>query len=390
MSNDKLFAKFENGLRALTPLSQLQFEVHVTEHCNLNCRQCSHFSPLAEETFLDVQEYERDVNRLSELFDGEASTILLLGGEPLLHSQLTDVMGVTRKAFPDARIRIITNGILLPKMTEEFWRKCRELRVEISPSEYPIKFDYEGWGKILRSKGVKYRSLAPAQNTMDKVFPICPSRCGEYDINFSNFLRCGNGNRCITLRAGRMYTCFAAAHAKYLKKYFDLDLRISKRDSVDIYAVKSGEELLEKLAKPIPFCNYCDVAHSDGAIRREWGVTHKDRYEWLAFEFAPEDISYLKEKQLDVYVFGAGQWGYRTVHQLQDEGIEVKFVLVTRNAEEKEPVYGVPVVNLENVGSIRKESICLVALSSSDMKIEVYPVLSGMDFGDIVPVFGLN
>lgn len=40
--------KFENAIRNLTPLSQLQFEVHVTEHCNLNCRQCAHFSPLAK------------------------------------------------------------------------------------------------------------------------------------------------------------------------------------------------------------------------------------------------------------------------------------------------------------------------------------------------------
>lgn len=335
MTNERLFAKFENAARVLTPLSQLQFEVHVTEHCNLNCLQCGHFSPLAEETYLDVQEYEKDVNRLSELFDGEASAILLLGGEPLLHPRLADIMEVTRKAFPDTRIRIVTNGILLPKMAEEFWEKCRELSVEISPSEYPIKFDYEGWGKTVRSKGVKYCPLAPGQGTMDKVFPICPSREGEYGLNLQNYLRCGNANNCITLRYGRMYTCYVAAHAKFLKKYFDLDIKLSKEDSVDIYVVKSGEELLKKLARPIPFCNYCDMVEEGRQIRRKWAVSSKNRYEWMAFEFTPEDISYLKEEKLDVYVFGAGKWGHRTVHQLQDDGIPVKAVLVTRNAEGK-------------------------------------------------------
>ena len=28
-------------------------EVHLAEHCNLNCKGCSHFSPLAEKEFIE-------------------------------------------------------------------------------------------------------------------------------------------------------------------------------------------------------------------------------------------------------------------------------------------------------------------------------------------------
>ena len=122
MTNEELLKKIEQGITNLTPQCQLKFEVHIVEHCNLNCKQCAHFSPLAEKSYLPVERYERDCRRLSELFRGEMSSILLLGGEPLLHPQITEIMRVTREAFPVGRIRIVTNGILLPKMAEDFWK----------------------------------------------------------------------------------------------------------------------------------------------------------------------------------------------------------------------------------------------------------------------------
>lgn len=391
MTNEEMFNKLERGISNLTPQCQLKFEVHIVEHCNLNCKQCAHFSPLAQESYIDVDAYARDINRLSELFEGGGmSSILLLGGEPLLHPQLIEIMGITRKAFPVGRIRIVTNGILLPKMTDEFWEKCREFDVEISPSEYPIKFDYNAWADEVEKKNVRYSPYSFARKTMYKIYPICSKREGVYGLSRSNFFHCTDANHCVTLRDGRMYTCDIAAHAIHLKKYFNLDIQLSKRNGVDIYAVKSGDDLLEKLAKPIPFCQYCDVVDEGRLIECDWAVSRKDRYEWLAFEFTEDDFGYLKSKQPDVYVFGAGEWGHRTVYALQKQGIPVKAVFVTRNSDGFKDVYGVPIVLLNQAENISKESICLVAMHSHIMKAEVYPLLSKMGFGDVVPVFGLE
>lgn len=388
MTNEEMLMRIERGISNYMPQVRLRFEVHVTEHCNLNCKHCAHFSPLAEESYIDIDRYTKDVNRLSELFDGEMSYILLLGGEPLLHPRLSELMEITRKAFPIGRIRIVTNGILLPKMENDFWEACKKNNVEISPSEYPINFDYDGWEKKIEAKGVKYTTYSPARKTMYKLYPIFPNRAvGGGDISCrSNFFHCHDATRCVTLRDGRMYTCDIAAHALHLKKHFNLDITLSKRDSVDIYDVKSGAELLKKLARPIPFCQYCDVTVGESLIECEWEVSHKDRFEWLGFEGSKDDIAYLKEKKLDIYVFGAGHWGSRIVHQLHNEGIEVKAIIATRNAQKKEPICGVPVVNLSDIGNIRKESICLVALLSPAMKAEVYPLLSRIGFGDVVPI----
>ena len=43
---------------------------HVTDHCNLNCKGCTHFSNIAEKHFADPEAYRRDLDRLTEVFSG--------------------------------------------------------------------------------------------------------------------------------------------------------------------------------------------------------------------------------------------------------------------------------------------------------------------------------
>ena len=77
----------------------LCFEVHITEHCNLNCKGCYHFSPLAKEEYLDINEFERDLRRIYELCGDNVERITLLGGEPLLHPDINRFIEVTRKIY---------------------------------------------------------------------------------------------------------------------------------------------------------------------------------------------------------------------------------------------------------------------------------------------------
>ncbi|WP_300692265.1 MULTISPECIES: hypothetical protein [Helicobacter] len=45
-------------------------------------------------------------------------------------------------------------GILLPKQNQEFWESCRENTIEIHPTKYPIKIDWDGIQKICKEQGV--------------------------------------------------------------------------------------------------------------------------------------------------------------------------------------------------------------------------------------------
>ena len=46
---------------------KIRFIVDIVDHCNLNCKCCGHFSPLAPKGFLDINTFERDLKRLHEL-----------------------------------------------------------------------------------------------------------------------------------------------------------------------------------------------------------------------------------------------------------------------------------------------------------------------------------
>ena len=51
-----------------------KIDIHLVDHCNLNCRGCTHFSPLAQEFYLDLDSYECDLTRLSKLTRGDVVT----------------------------------------------------------------------------------------------------------------------------------------------------------------------------------------------------------------------------------------------------------------------------------------------------------------------------
>ena len=111
-------------------------EYHVTHHCNLNCKGCGHFSNLVEkESYGDCEQFERDLTRLSEMFEN-IKIIRLMGGEPLLNPDCMSFLAVSRKIFPKAKICLVTNGLLLPSMNDDFYKNIRKYRCLIQVSAY--------------------------------------------------------------------------------------------------------------------------------------------------------------------------------------------------------------------------------------------------------------
>ena len=85
----------------------------VTDYCNLNCKRCGNFSNLAKEkNCLDLHKFENWLNHLRKKFR-IVQNIELLGGEPLLNPQLEQYVRLVRKYFPETKIVIVTNGLLI-------------------------------------------------------------------------------------------------------------------------------------------------------------------------------------------------------------------------------------------------------------------------------------
>ncbi|MDR2343373.1 MAG: hypothetical protein LBD86_02430, partial [Spirochaetaceae bacterium] len=57
--------------------SGLYFEVHVVDHCNLNCCKCNHYSPLSKPWFIDIADFEKDMQRMARIARNRVDTIRL-------------------------------------------------------------------------------------------------------------------------------------------------------------------------------------------------------------------------------------------------------------------------------------------------------------------------
>lgn len=263
--------------RTIERRKKLKFEIHITEHCNLNCKYCNHFSPLAKKSFLDIEEYESDIKRLSELFHGEMQQIKLLGGEPLLHSQINDFLYLTRKYFPVGTIKILTNGILLPQMKEDFWKACQDTETVVFYTKYPFELDV----KKIHEQADKYDVPLEVFNMEDNIKTLIHE---PIDLNGTqnakkNFYDCYRSNYCITLKHGVIYTCHRAAHMHLLNEYFGVDIPLSKKNGINIYEAANGQEILEYLTKPIPMCAYCD--RENITTGHEWEISKRDKSEFM-------------------------------------------------------------------------------------------------------------
>ncbi|HEY1452878.1 MAG TPA: hypothetical protein VGF57_05390, partial [Roseiarcus sp.] len=95
----------------LRKLTRRSFDFNLTEHCNLSCCECDHASPLLASKFASVESFSWDLEALARVF--HSKQIRILGGEPLLHPQLTGFLTEARRIGVADSIVLITNGVLL-------------------------------------------------------------------------------------------------------------------------------------------------------------------------------------------------------------------------------------------------------------------------------------
>ena len=267
----------ENKLHKYKPLDMLQFEVDIVQHCNLDCKCCSQFSCIAEEEYVDINIFERDFKRLSELFNRSCKRIYLIGGEPLLHPRINDCIRIARKYFEIGEISIFTNGILLLNQKDDFWKCCRENNVSIIVTKYPIAINHEAMIEKAKVEKVKFEFFGSSDDFKYMV-TLGLDIDGTQDIE-SAFTNCVEANNCIKLKDGKLYTCTRPAAIKKFNSFFDMNLKVTDADYIDIYDDLDKSEVLERLAKPIPFCKYCNNTGDKKALK--WGKTSRRIDEWM-------------------------------------------------------------------------------------------------------------
>ncbi len=265
---DEHTERLEKQIARITPQAILKLvEVNIVPHCNLNCRSCSHFAPLAEEEYLPVEQAEQDFSRLAELSGGRITCIHIMGGEPLLHPECCDFLALARKHFPLSVLRLVTNGILLPSQPESFWACLSDNWIDLSPTNYPIEIDWN----YVRERCIEHHisfSFFNHDDVRRTMTRFSLDMLGEQEARAS-FCDCEYANNTVVLHDGRMYPCEIIPTVRHFNRYFSADLAVTGDDSIDIHEAGSMGEILAFLAKPVPFCRYCDVKNRLCGIKWE-------------------------------------------------------------------------------------------------------------------------
>lgn len=351
---DKLY----HGMLTMTPQPRLQyFILHICDHCNLNCAGCNHLSTLAKPRFVDREVIKRDMLQLYKVH-GDVPRIGIMGGEPLLHPEIKEILKEARCIFKKSELLLSTNGVLCEHMGNDFWDICKELDITVRFTRYPIKVNYDELVEKLRKRNISTDFFESTTDDMSEFQSIALDIAGKCNP-VESFFGCIFANRCAVVADGKMYPCPIVQNAHFISESFGYQMDLEDKDYIDIFQ-RDEEETLRFLSHPIPFCRYCDVKKRE-ELALAWRVSGKNPYEWCNFTFNENDIRFLKDKS--VYVYGAGNWGRIALRTLNKRGVTVKSFVVSEMRDNKSDIDGVAVIPVEDI-SFDKDAFCIIAVSS--------------------------
>lgn len=251
----------------------LHIEFNLTDFCNLNCKGCSHYSPLAAPEFQTIESLEESMRYISNIKNAKKiKEVYLIGGETLLYPDLPKAMKLARKYFPWTKISIFTNGLLIPKMSDEFWESCRCANCVIALTRYPVKFDYEKVESICRDHGIEVEVFGDRSedNSFFKL-PLDPSK--SQNPRTAHF-RCFSFG-CITVDSGKIFPCSQSACVGHLNRRFGTAFSWEEGDYIAVKDLEDADQLLRLRNRPVPFCGYC--RHTETV---SYGPSSRSLSEW--------------------------------------------------------------------------------------------------------------
>lgn len=279
--SDYLLDSLKKEFGILNP-REMFFELIISEHCDLNCSMCDHFSPIAEPAFLNVGECEHDLSVLSRLTNGNIGGIYLIGGEPLLNGHLVEIIKIVRNYFCSADVFLYTNGLKLfewENKKENLWLICKKYNITIEVTRYPINLDYEKIQSLSKKYGVSLNIFTNAVNRLYNGKKILVKH--KLDLNGGqlnhNYMLCRQRKRCYVISEGKLFLCPTIASISHFNKYFNKDLNVTPKDYVKLSEIEDINDFIKKANAKPDFCRYCQL---NRRTMHKWSVSQKNIEEW--------------------------------------------------------------------------------------------------------------
>lgn len=252
-------------------MTTLYVEIQLCDRCNLDCAYCSHLSPVSKPVTISLETLEAECHRLARVGVDEVN---LMGGEPLLHPQVCEAIKLTRSILPNIKLIVSTNGLLLPRMSKDFWQCCRDNKVVLRITPYPKAkngtLNYFKYVWLIRKNRVRMESTGWRFGFRHQLL----SEKAEYDAT-SNYLRCQL--HCTQVRDATLWPCAYVAYAFNLNNKFGTNFKTAAGDSLPLDGI-TATDLRLWLLRTKPFCAHCGIKD---AQRITWRRSQYTRDEWL-------------------------------------------------------------------------------------------------------------
>lgn len=242
-------------------------ELPVTDHCNLTCQDCNHSSPAQAPWFADPDQVYRDLSALAKVY--RPRRLKILGGEPLLHKGLVEVLRAARAANLCQRFFLTTNGMLCDRMTPELWQQLEEIEISRYPGCLP-----DATVERARAAASQYGVLFTLIDYPEFKATLSAQTNQDEPLVQAIYQTCKVAHQwgCHMVRHGSLYKCPRSAYLPMLLGY--------DRD-VDALRIEEGPDfqarLLDFLNSPIPLraCSNCL-----GTVGRTFPHRLTPRAEW--------------------------------------------------------------------------------------------------------------
>ena len=226
-------------------------EIHAAEHCNRTCKNCSMFCGLVETCdFPCYQEFEEGIKQLKNFFP-HIKKFRIIGGEPLLNPELDKYIRLIRNVYPYTDIRLISNGILVTKMSDQLIQTIIDNDVTFIVTQYiSLKHSIDEINRFLSKTGIRY-IVTEAVLEFQKIY----NALGDSDID-ENFYRCHWKGSCATMYGTKIATCYVPFVIHYLSDKFNL--AIEETGKIDLMEEGlTAQEIIKRMHTPFDMCRYC-------------------------------------------------------------------------------------------------------------------------------------
>ncbi len=226
-------------------------ESHITDHCNLRCRQCCSLSPYLPRWCVEPDRLQEDLRLAARAL--KPRYLKLVGGEPLLHPRLLECLEIARASGLAEIVSLTTNGFLLPRMPDRLWELLDHMTISIYPDP---RLPGETMA-LVRERAARHQVVLniKVQDQFQEMHP--PEPRDDPALTRRIFEDCWLKRRCHMVREGRFYMCTVPPH---FHTYFGGRGDYGRVDGV---ALHEGPDLAAEIkaylerTEPLDSCKRC-------------------------------------------------------------------------------------------------------------------------------------